>query len=156
MSIQATFYKVSEDPLYLTKDISDPIGTATCTLKSACSVLSPVLVLKYNADLTEANYVHLPDPFNRYYFLSPPVVSPGKRMTFTATIDPLMSWANDIKNVTCVISRNRTASTSDRKYLTDSNMPVLSDDEVHNQIFLDSTFGSSSYVLSVVGGVKND
>lgn len=156
MSIQATFYKVSEDTLYLTKNLSGVLGTAACTLKSACSLLSPVLVLKYNAELAEANYMHLPDPFNRYYFLSPPVVSPGKRMTFSATIDPLMSWADDIKNITCVISRNQTASRTDTRYLTDSNFPVLADAEVHNQIFLDSTFGSSSYVLSVVGGVKND
>lgn len=157
MSITATFYKITEDSLYLTKDVeSTVIGTSSCNIKSACSLLSPVLVLKYNAEIAKANYMYLPEPFNRYYFLAPPVVSPAKRMTFSATVDPLMSWADAIKNVTCVVSRNETPTASDRKYLTDTKMPVLSDDEVHNEIFLDSTFGSSSYVLSVVGGAKND
>lgn len=156
MSITATFYTISEDFLYLNKDVSSPIGTADCTIKSGCSVLNPALVLKYSDTIAAANYMYLPDPFNRYYFLNPPVLSPGKRMTISGQVDPLMSWADSIKSISCMIVRNESTIGDDRRYLTDTKMPVLSDDEVHNEIFLDSTFGSESYVLSVVGGIKND
>lgn len=163
MSITAKFYKITDDPRVINKTL----GTATdksITIKGVDSVLNPTLVLKYDATLATYNYVYLPAPYDRYYFLSPPVLAPGKRMTFGCSVDPLMSHKDDIEGLNVVVTRlerSRYADDDAKKnsdYISDNHAVGLVQPNVHtikavNTIF--STYKDWSYVMSVVGGTPH-
>lgn len=163
MSITAKFYKIDDDPRVINKTL----GTATdksITIKGTDSVLNPTIVLKYDATLATYNYVYLPAPYDRYYFLAPPVLAPGKRMTFNCSVDPLMSHKDAIEGLDVVVTRlerGKYADDDNRKnsdYISDNNAVGLVQPNVHTIEAAATPFNTSatwSYVMSVVGGVAN-
>lgn len=163
MSITAKFYKVSDDPRVINKTL----GTASeksVTIKGTDSVLNPTITLRYDATIADYNYVYLPDPYNRYYFLAPPVLAPGKRMTWNCSVDPLMSHKDDIEGLDVVVTRMERGKYDDddtRKnsdYISDNNAVGLVQPNVHTIEAVATPFDTSktwSYVMSVVGGVAN-
>ena len=163
MSITAKFYKVDDDPRVINKTL----GTATdksITIKGTDSVLNPTIVLKYDSTLATYNYVYLPAPYDRYYFLAPPVLAPGKRMTFNCSVDPLMSHKDAIEGLNVVVTRMERGKYDDddsRKnsdYISDNNAVGLVQPNVHTITAVGTPFDTTktwSYVMSVVGGVAN-
>lgn len=166
MSVTAKFYKITDDARVLNKTL----GTAsdkTCKIKGTDSILTPTLVLKYDATIAACNYVYIPAPYNRYYFMSPPVLSPGGRMTIPCTVDPLMSNKSNIESLDVVVTRmERTQyNGAESDFIDDNRAQALTIPNVHTveadstpfntQISSTATTGYT-YILSVVGGVKND
>ena len=121
-----------------------------CKVYGSCSLLAPVMFLKYDSVLTNCNYAYIPD-YGRYYFMKSPVMLSGGRCLLGLTVDPLMSHKDGIKNLFCNITRyERTGMTM----LADSNIANAGHSiEIIN--FPDSFIenGVHSYVLSVLGGV---
>lgn len=160
MSITVNFYKITDDALVLNKDITGDkfLATKTCTIKAPCDVLAPVVVLRWDSDIAQANYMQIDsaDFANRFYFITPPQLKPGKRMQFIGSVDPLMSWSAEISALSPLVARNETAPTDNRVMLADAMRPAYCDSMTDISIIGDSTFGGNSYVMLVAGGVKND
>lgn len=164
MSNTITFYQITDDGKVLNKDISDAkkLGAVTAKIKSNCSILSPSIVMKYDATYVAANYCHIDAPYNRYYFVSPPVLAPGNRMIFACTVDPLMSFRDQILAMNVYVSRKEKQSTDNYAYLADSTLPCTCGNILHTAKFSGSPFvnpegaGERRYILTVVGGVAND
>ena len=163
MSITAKFYKVSDDPRVINKTLGTAVDKSI-TIKGTDSVLNPTITLRYDATIADYNYVYLPDPYDRYYFLSPPVLAPGKRMTWNCSVDVLMSHKDDIEGLNVIVTRLERSRYSDddshknSDYISDNNAVGLVQPNVHtisavNTIF--KTDASWSYVLSVVGGTPH-
>lgn len=129
MSNTVKFYTVKDDTIVINKTLGDATTKTGVKIKGDCSVLSPTLVLKYDETLASANYCYIDAPYNRYYYLSPPVLSPGGKMTFMGSVDPLMSWKDDIESLSVIVSRKQRgryaadSSTKDADYMADTKMP---------------------------------
>lgn len=169
MSNTVLFYRITDDSAVLNKSLTEDnlLGTlSTVKVKGNCGILHPSLVLKYDATIASANYCHIDAPYNRYYFLSPPVLSPGGRMTFTGSVDPLMSWKEEINALPVYVSRKESISSlggNDKyRYLTDNTLPATCGNIIHTAIFDNSPFlepdGADDYryILTVVGGLNNE
>lgn len=164
MSVSVNFYKISDDPRVLKKTLGDPLTNTpvAATVKDNCDILNPTLCLRYNATIAGANYMHIGAPFNRYYFIEPPVVGPGKRMWITGTVDPLFSWGEDIGKLNVLVTRNEALRT---KEIADARAIATADTTTCSAKFSGTSFNTDEvdanmdsiyhYVLTVVGGLNN-
>ena len=167
MSITAKFYKITDDFRVLNKTLGTA-KDASITIKGSDSVLNPTITIRYDSDLADYNYVYLPAPYNRYYFLSPPVLAPGKRMTWNCSVDVLMSNLADIKKLSVLVTRMEREKYmhSESDFIDDNRAQVVAQPNVHTIEAKLTNFKTSStgtpgdegyqYVLAVVGGAKND
>lgn len=165
MSNEVTFYKITDDYREINKDITGTkyLGKlSTVKVKGTSGILTPTLVLKYDATYAGANYCYIDAPFNRYYFLSPPELAPGGRMVFSGSVDPLMSFKDEI-NALNVIIRRKTGSNV--KEIADGKAQTLTRPSI---LTIESTGGTEfvgmaaqdddtlyHYILTVVGGADN-
>lgn len=161
MSVSVKFFKITEDAACLKKDVTSEgklLATKTVTVKGPCSVLSPVISLRWDSTVADANYMQIDDDDfgHRYYFLSPPVLAPGKRMRFTGSVDVLMSWQGQISALSPIVARNESLPSEGRRMIGDGMRPAYCDSMTDITIIGDSTFGGNSYVMLVAGGIKND
>lgn len=165
MSNTVTFYRITDDSAVLNKSLTEDNTLATMStvkVKGNCGILHPSLVLKYEASIAAANYCYIDDPYNRYYFLSPPVLSPGGRMTFTGTVDALMSWGSEIASLPVYVSRKEGIDGSPYRFLADPTLPCTCGNVIHTAQFKNSPFlepdGADDYryILTVVGGLNQE
>lgn len=142
-----------DDKRVLTKTWS---GTEiSVTLKAPCDVLNPTFILKYNASFLTCNYIYCPD-FTRYYFITNIVVETGNRMEISCSVDVLMSYQAQIKNLSCHLVRSQTIRAP---YISDSQKPLTTKTQTQTYVFdktpFVSTDGFACYVLTVVGGMTS-
>lgn len=146
------FFSTLDDILVVTKTLTS-VASVVCTPYKECNIMNPVLILTYNANILNANYFYI-DEWHRYYFMSPPSVTPGQQMIINGEIDPLMTYSDSIRSLTCHVVRqeNNTA-----KYLSDPTLPVKTITQTQNIQFNASPFDTSDktkmhFLLTVIGG----
>lgn len=137
-----TFYKISDNPNKLVKDISNVIGSARVLEPTGpVSVLNPTVVVNWdntNGNLVaNANYAYI-DTFNRYYFISCELDT-AQRIVVSGKVDYLMSWASHIKECSCNVIRAELGAPT---YITDKKYPV----EPAKYIFQGIDFDNSPYL----------
>lgn len=114
-----TFYTTSDPPKKLEKSLT-AIGNAHALSPTAeVTVLNPVIVCNYNAQLLAANYCYI-DTFQRYYFCSL-ATDTASRLIVSCTCDYLMSWASQIKQCPATIIRAEQAGVN---YIIDNQLPI--------------------------------
>lgn len=152
-----TFYSIKNDRREVTKtvDSSTLIKTVTGNLKSDCDITNPQIELVYDSDLLDANYMYIPT-FKRYYFLDPPKLS-MQRIFFDGHIDYLMTWASDIRKLTCVVARQEDRQHHANVYLNDGMFRALQPKNVMTFHFKtnngsDASFDSTGSFVLAVGG----
>lgn len=99
--MNVTLYKVSDPNNKLIKTL----GTGTDVSAAAYdpqSVEQPQLLLSTaNSDY---NYAYISD-FGKYYFIGEPILNNDGILVYPLTLDPLMTYADDILNLDAVIQR---------------------------------------------------
>lgn len=108
-----TLYKVTEDRRQLTKtcDNTTKVVELSCTIKGDCSIMKPVLEVTYNAQIINANYLHIA-AWNRYYFIEN-IHFDAQRLFLECSVDVLMSHKSDIKELECMVERAEESSKTD-------------------------------------------
>lgn len=150
---------VDTDPRTLDKSAAmENVRTLDVQIDRNCNVKKPVFLLDILPYNVHANYCHVPD-WNCYYFLSEPVVMDGRRCTVTGTLDPLTTYADDIKNLTGYLIRTADKSHGN-KYVLDKNLPEQENRKCRTYNFNRSPFtanysSDAVYILTVVGGNHN-
>lgn len=99
------FYNNKSDYRKLSK-ILESAGSAECALKEGCDILYPALRLA-KVDLpnyANTNYMYIPT-FGRYYCIKIRAITGDMIEIETLKPDPLMSFANGIRSLTCTITR---------------------------------------------------
>ena len=144
------FYKITDDPRTLEKTLGSVVHSVGANLLDNCSVHDPRLVLRYSADLVNANYFKIRE-WNTFYFMGDPVVSPGGRCVITGREDVLMTNKDKILALNAYCSR---CESKFERYAVDSKVPSLVKNVVDTYRFSLSPFTSSnfSYLLTVKGG----
>lgn len=90
------------------KNKLDKSFTASVTLQgeltTESNVVSPSIIVGYNADYLASNYCYIP-AWGRYYFITEITVD-GQLMTLHLHCDVLKSFSNDIKTSKATITRS--------------------------------------------------
>ena len=105
-TVTATFYKTTSDPRVCGKHFTGSGTTANCLIYEPSSLMEPTLILSYDATIFgDCNYCTLGSPFNRSYFMSPPVAISGGRMRVTLAVDVLETYKTQIGNLSPIVTR---------------------------------------------------
>ena len=147
-------YSTTDDPKKLIKSITQIGSSITCKPGEPCSILTPTIILNYDDTYISANYAYI-SAWGRYYFLNPPIMLTGRRLQFNGSVDPLMSWHQNILDIDCTVVRSESVGVN---YMPDSKLPVdPSRSFVEGILFPNDpltpdTTDSYFYVLTVNGG----
>ena len=107
------------------------------TLRGECSVMTPVITLQANNLAESTNYFYIAE-FNRYYYVQDQTYNVNGLVVVHLVVDPLMSYKNQILNLTGVIERQEKIYDM---YLQD---PIFrADQQTHTQ-FMDFESGFST------------
>ena len=147
-----TLYKNTSDKRNLNKNLSE-IKSVSATAKGEINIISPTLILEYFSN--DFNYCYISD-FNRYYFVNSITLIPGHRVQINLTIDVLMTYKEEIKNLTVNVLRYENIEPT---FLTDSRIPLFSDTVQKVIEFPENVFNlenpgenSKNFLLTVAGG----
>ena len=81
-----------------------PIAEKDVKWKSETQITSPTIQLKYDETLLSSNYCYIED-FGRYYFINDIKLGMGNILEVSCSVDVLMSYADDIANISTIIDR---------------------------------------------------
>lgn len=148
-AFNVTFYRTSSSPKAIEKDISI-VKAPNVPIRATHSLdmLSPVLELDYNANILGSNYCYIMK-FSRYYWINDIVTQPGKKITVSLRVDPLMSWAAQIKEAKAMIIRleDKGAPT----LYPDNKLPVIPGVEK-----VESTIATNNRIKTVIPGLPDN
>ena len=157
MAINVTFYTCNDDPRTFNKDLVQINETPiSAVLTANTSILQPILLIGYNADVCGANYMYIPH-FKRYYTIENITVTEGERMTITGASDPVHTKREQILNCPCICVRKTANTPTD---VPDTQLPVNPVQGFVKDVFLqgDNDFipvtspADEYYILTVKGG----
>lgn len=150
--MKINFYQITDDPRTVEKNLREFIYPVEATLLGSCSVHDPQLVLSYNPLLLSSNYFEIVE-WKTFYFMSDPVVTPGRRCTISGHEDVLMTHKEKILALNAYCSR---CESKFERYAVDSKVPSLVTSIVTNLQFSGHVFAANGsqrqYLLSVKGG----
>lgn len=143
-------YTCTADPRERDKTNSlTQIGTSVAiSPTSSLDVSTPRVIIDYTENLIPANYAYI-SLFGKYYFLDPPKVEPGKRITFQGKIDYLMTYKDELLNVPATIIRSE--SIGKPSPVPDNQLPINPQRYELKSILFDKSFpqdaNKPSYML---------
>ena len=150
-----TLFKNFSDKRNLNKNLTE-IKTVSATAKGDINIISPTLIIQNFS--TDFNYCYISD-FDRYYFVKSITLLTGQRVQIDLTVDVLMTYKEEIKNLTVNVLRYENIEPT---YLADSRIPLFSDTvqkviEFPGNIFNLENPGENSknFLLTVAGGDFN-
>lgn len=145
-------YNNKSDKRQLVKNIAE-IKTISATAKGDINIISPTLIIQNFS--TDFNYCYISD-FERYYFVKSITLLTGQRIQIDLTIDVLMTYKEEIKNLTVNVLRYENIKPT---FLTDSRIPLFSDTVQKVIEFPENIFNlgnpsdnSKNFLLTVAGG----
>ena len=148
-------YNNKSDKRQLVKNIAE-IKTILATAKGDINIISPTLIIQNFS--TDFNYCYISD-FDRYYFVKSITLLTGQRIQIDLTVDVLMTYKEEIKNLTVNVLRYENIEPT---FLTDSRIPLLSDTVQKVIEFPKNIFNlenpeenSKNFLLTVAGGDFN-
>lgn len=117
-------YTSTADPKIVNKtNYLTEIGSTSIiiTPKASLDILNPVIDINYNANYITANYAYISD-FGRYYYVDSATVQIGQIITLSMSVDPLMSFKDDILGATACITRSE--SIGGPTAVNDDKLPI--------------------------------
>lgn len=134
-------------PMIMVNKTLTNLTDVNCELKFDCSVLEPTLIVS-GISVSQYNYFIIPDLGNRHYYVDSIITREAGIIEVKGTIDPLMSFKDDILVATGIIERNENEFT---KYIQDSKYSVLSYERIQTKTFPNSFPVDGEFVLVVAG-----
>ena len=153
LSLTVDTYKITDPPNKLDKNLP---ADSKITLQNVdpiepCDILSPTLICVYSENLCKQNYAYISGFGNRYYYIENVSVLGGQRCVIKLSVDPLKTYATDIKKCKGVCLRTEKAPT----YIPDNKFPMITNKryiELDNYPSTPFTRSPSyPYVLTTIG-----
>jgi hypothetical protein len=119
MSFSIILYKNTSDSNVVDKTITNAL-LLYGDLKQSTSIIDPILLIEYKANLFDYNYVYIKE-FKRYYFINDIISIRNNLWQLNCTVDTLMSFKTDILNLNCLIARNQYVFNA---YINDELLPL--------------------------------
>lgn len=138
---------------------ADLIFSCNVTLKDACSIVNPVLVLNFgtlnysDSTILRCNYLHL-STFNKYYFINDWVWTAGVWQC-TCSIDPLGTYKSLILNESFYVMRSTYDNNGQVLFngaVGDSKYPVTAEQPSYNSAAVNNPFTQVDgvYIVGVI------
>lgn len=126
-----------------------PIAEKDVKWKTETQITSPTIQLKYDESLLSANYCYI-EEFGRYYFINDIKLGMGNILEVSCSVDVLMSYADDIANISTIIDRQEYVYSP---YFVDHQLLTRCDRTVDKKnIGTIPTNGGYKIVLTVTNG----
>lgn len=126
------------------------VDTASCTIKGPLSVENPVLILDYDSDLQDINYIRIAE-FNRSYYITDIVNLTGHRYQISCKSDVLESFKNNILALSVIIDKQQNAA--DTNLFLDDGSFISENKEFNTVLNFPSGFNTDGeYILITAGG----
>lgn len=143
-STSVSFYNNSSDNNVLNKSISSTISK-TVVFKEDVDLIEPVIVLQNDSNVQNSNYMQM---LGRYYYITSIECLPGNLLKVRAKVDALMSYKDQIKSNSAIITRN---ANNVNTYIPDNKMKITSYTTV-NTIKASGSFSNTlKYYLLAIG-----
>lgn len=153
-------YNCGDDRRVVSKTLS-AARTCQCTFLAQSSIIKPRLRLVWVDVMTQCNYLYIP-AFNRYYFIDDIVADTGGAAIITASVDVLMTYADNIKLCPAVVTRttrlNQNGSLRST-WVNDNKLPLTTGRTIKAVEFAGSVLNidtagmtDTNFVLNVAGG----
>lgn len=110
----------SDSIFKLSKSYSAIASGVPITPTAGLQELRPQIIVDYNATYLSANYLYL-DLYGKYYFIEDKIAEIGKRIILICSIDPLMSFEQQLRACPCTIIRQQNAGIN---HVVDNKLPV--------------------------------
>lgn len=151
-----TLYKTSNQDNVVNKVLENIKTVSSITAYDKIDIINPTFILSYDASLLTCNYLYC-NELARYYYTKPSLDT-GGRLVLTCSVDPLMSFKDDIYNAEATILRSE--SIGRPTMIPDSQLPIIpNQSDIITQIGFNSISeltGSSltnqDYILITLGG----
>lgn len=146
--MEIRLYNTSDDRIVVNKTLTDEL-ILEGTLKESLNVLSPSVMV--TVDVSEYNYMYIPE-FERYYYInSVEVIKNGLWQIRTAEVDVLMSWKDEFLQLNAIIDKTNNISLAD-EFIDDGSF-ITSSNSIINVINYDEGFNDfADYILLTAGG----
>lgn len=149
MAITIQLYVNNSEDYAMNKSLSGQQNFTNCIIKDNCSVIDPTIVITTSVDLTQYNYMYIPD-FHRFYFIKQISVFPNGMYHILAHVDVLYTYRQSILGCNVIVSRNESKY---NRYLDDPEFKILNSSDVVTKQFTSGSFTKSlDYILVTAGG----
>lgn len=150
-------YNTTDDANVANKTLNLVEANVACDIYDNCSMLQPRLILKYSETRMNCSYIRI---FNRYYNIVNKDLRPGGKMAITCTIDAVLTYWEQIKNLPCTVIRTGNSPTE----IVDEKLPISPNEKYYVGSSIDeieltknpngAIFEYGCYIANVIGSDK--
>ena len=150
-------YTVSDDERTINKNISGGVSL-NCEIIYPSDVLNPHIRISASSWNARYNYMYI-SALSRYYYITESTLDNGGAVLISGRVDPLMSYASEIKGLICNIVRQENAGITD---IVDNQLTLTPKKEIET-LLCDATpfnvremVAQANYVLVIAGGEQGE
>ena len=126
------------------------VATVNAVIKGELSIETPVLILDYDGNANNINYMSIPE-LHRTYFINDIIKLTGHRYEIHGKSDVLESFKSAILGMNCIINKQQSPMLSNM-YFDDGSF-VLENKEFNSVINFPNGFNNNGeYILITAGG----
>lgn len=145
-----TLYKTTDENNVVYKTLTNSQNFSNCVLKENTTVVTPIIFIQSDTNLSTYNYCYIPD-FSRYYYITNVSSVRNGLWQINLKVDVLMSYKNYLSTMDCIVRRSEQDY---NKYIYDNENKTLSYKEIKTVKFPNSPLDKHMYyILTTVGGV---
>lgn len=146
----ARLYYNKSDKRYINKSLT-LINDISIELKSDTSIINPTLILSYNSEVMQANYIYIPE-LDRYYYIDN-IIASTQKLIVECSVDVLMSWRSKIDNMDVIVERSENVY---NLYLPDEkfklyNYPLIQTKKFNPTTTTQFNMNTTQFVLACAG-----
>lgn len=147
MAFTISLFKTNSENNRLVKVLTDK-KQLSGTLKEQTSILNPSIVINSEENISAYNYAYISE-FGRYYYITDIVSARNGLWRISLRCDVLMSYSNEIKNITGVVVRQES---NPNKLLIDRLEAIQSNKEIDILYYPDAFSKNLQFILVTAGG----
>ena len=128
-----TFYNNESDAIVVSKKITQISSINNAKIINETDIVNPSIIVSrkfYDSLILKANYLYI-DKLERYYYINN-ISFAESMIVIDCTVDVLMSYKKQIRNLTCTVTRNENLKNG---YLNDDNYNIQAYKQVVCKMF---------------------
>lgn len=143
-----TFYNNESDAIVVSKKITSISSINNAKIVNETDIVNPSIIVSrkfYDSLILKANYLYI-DKLERYYYINN-ISFAESMIVIDCTVDVLMSYKKQIRNLTCTVTRNENLKNG---YLNDDNYNIQAYKQVVCKMFPNG-INNDSIILMTAG-----
>lgn len=143
-----TFYNNESDAIVVSKKITSISSINNAKIINETDIVNPSIIVSrnfYDSIILKANYLYI-DKLDRYYYINN-ISFAESMIVIDCTVDVLMSYKKQIRNLTCTVTRNENLKNG---YLNDDNYNIQAYKQVVCKMFPNG-INNDSIILMTAG-----